>query len=171
MEEKYAKAMNLFWVNKRAEALKLLLEIYDKDSDYKDTLLVIGKINYYDLKFPEAKKYFEKLYDKNPENLNALLWIIKSQFAAGIRDKSIFENLQTFMKRDPNNLEVLYISGRLLEEAGKTDLAIQSYNQILLQIPQIAFAHKQLAEIYKKANLSEKADFHSNQFQALTRKE
>ncbi|WP_125169731.1 tetratricopeptide repeat protein [Leptospira saintgironsiae] len=163
--------MNLFWVNKRSEALKILNEIHKEDPEYKDTLFVMGKINYYDLKFPEAKKYFEEIYNKNPENLTALLWILKCQFASGIRDQSIFENLQTFMKRDPSNLEALYIGGRILEEAGKTDLAIQNYSQMVLQTPQIALAHKQLSGIYKRANVAQKADFHFKQFQALTRKE
>ncbi|WP_125169467.1 tetratricopeptide repeat protein [Leptospira hartskeerlii] len=163
--------MNLFWVNKRSEALKILNEIHKENPGYKDTLFVMGKINYYDLKFPEAKKYFEEIYDKDPENLTALLWILKCQFASGVRDQSVFENLQAFMKRDPNNLEALYIGGRLLEEAGKTDLAIQNYSQMILQTPQIALAHKQLSGIYKRANVAQKADFHFKQFQAFTKKE
>ncbi|TGK17844.1 tetratricopeptide repeat protein [Leptospira fluminis] len=167
LDEKYGRAQALFGANKRAEATKLLKEIYEAKSDFKDIAFVLGKAYYYDLKFQDAIRCFQDASSKDRENLVPLLWVIKSQFAAGIRDKSIFENIQSYVKRDAGNIELLFMNGRLLEEAGKTDQAIQSYNQIVMQTLPLALAHKRLAEIYKKANIPAKADFHRRKFENL----
>ncbi|WP_156860684.1 tetratricopeptide repeat protein [Leptospira fainei] len=171
LEEKYNKAQGLFWANKRVEAAKLLKEVYDAKPDYKDVSFTLGRAYYFDMKFQDALKCFTEAYDKDRENLTPLLWIIKTQFAAGIRDKSLFDNIQSFAKRDAGNIELLFMNGRLLEESGKTDQAIQSYNQVVLQTLPLALAHKRLAEIYKKANITQKANFHQRKFENLTSKE
>ncbi|TGK00828.1 hypothetical protein EHO59_12930 [Leptospira semungkisensis] len=158
-------------MNKRADATKLLKEIYDEKPGYRDVIFILGKAYYYDLKFPDAIRLFQEAWDKDPDNISALLWIIKTQFAAGIRDKAFLENIQTYAKHDPANIELLFINGRILEEAGKTDQAIQSYNQVIMQTLPLALSHKRLAEIYKKANIPQKASFHERKFENLTAKE
>ncbi|TGK12904.1 hypothetical protein EHO60_03250 [Leptospira fletcheri] len=171
LEEKYNKGMTLFAKNDRAGAIKIFSEIYKEDPDYKDTLFNLGKLYYYELNFKEATKYFRELYKKDTDNLNVLLWVIKAQFAGKVRDKDFFDNLQFFSKRDNGNLEALMIGGMIMEEVGKTDLAIQHYNQIVMQTGQIALAHRHLATIYGKAKLSEKAAFHLKKFESLIGKD
>ncbi|TGL79170.1 tetratricopeptide repeat protein [Leptospira yasudae] len=170
MDVMYQRGVALFVANKREEALKVFKELYEEDEDYKDVKFVMGKLLYYNRKFKEAEELFQELSDEDPNNYNALGWLIKTQFAETPLKKDLAENLERFLSKDSENLEVLFISARILEETGKPDQAIIAYQKILSQTRMLAFAHRQLEYIYRKANLEKKAAFHNQKYLELTGK-
>ncbi|TGK43534.1 tetratricopeptide repeat protein [Leptospira andrefontaineae] len=168
MDKKYKQGLDLFLLNKRQEALKVFREIYSEDPNYKEIRLLIGKLLYYDRKFKESETIFKEAFEEDETNWNALNWIIKSQFASRPLSKEIVDNLHLYLSKESENPEVLFISGRLLEESQKTDQAIATYERIVSHRFKLALAHERLAEIYEKAKLGKKAEFHKNQYKLLS---
>ncbi|XDD51125.1 tetratricopeptide repeat protein [Leptospira sp. WS92.C1] len=164
MDVQYQKGIALFVANKRDEALKVFKDLYKEDEDYKDVKLIIGKLLYYNRKFQEAEELFQEMSDDDPTNYNVLAWLIKTQFAGTPLKKELSDNLQKFLTKDSENLEVLFISAKLLEETGKPDQAILAYQKIVSQSQMIGFAHLQLENIYKKAKMEKKASYHNRKY-------
>ncbi|MBM9498967.1 tetratricopeptide repeat protein [Leptospira sp. 201903071] len=167
METMYEKGTALFVANQRNEALKIFQELYEEDEDYKDVKLLIGKLLYYDRKFQQAEEVFQEISDKDPANYNALGWLIKAQFASTPLKKELTENLQNFLSKDTENAEILFISGRLLEETGKPDQAILAYKKIISQTGILALSHRQLEILYRNARLEKKASYHNKKYLEL----
>ncbi len=167
LNDRYLNALRKYESGQRVEALKDLHIIYKSDPDYKETRILLGKLNYYEYKFEEAKKFFQEAYDKDSENYGALLWIAKTQFALKEKPEPILENIQKYLALDSSNIEALYIRGKILENTGKIDLAILNYQQITYQSDKLALAHKSLYEIFEKAGLSQKAEYHKERYQSL----
>ncbi|MCG6167175.1 tetratricopeptide repeat protein [Leptospira sp. FAT2] len=164
MDSMYQRGIALFVANQREEALKIFSELYKQDEDYKDVKLVTGKLLYYNRRFEEAEKIFQELSDDDSADYNALGWLIKAQFAGTPLKKELMENLQKFLSKDSENLEILFISARLLEETGKSDQAILAYQKIIAQTRMLAFSHRQLENIYRKAKLEKKAAYHNQKY-------
>ncbi|TGK15079.1 hypothetical protein EHO62_16835 [Leptospira kmetyi] len=167
IRDRYTKALQEYESRQRADSLKDFYIIYKSDPDYKETRILLGKLHYYDYKFSEAKKFFQEAYEKDSNNYNALLWVIKTQFALKEKPETILENLQKYLALDSSNIEALYIKGKILENTGKIDLAILNFEQITYQTGKIALAHKSLNEIYRKAGLDKKAEYHKERYELL----
>lgn len=164
IESLYQKGTSLFIANKRDEALKVFRELYKEDAEYKDVKFVLGKLLYYNRKFKEAEEIFQEMSNDDSANYNALGWLIKTQFAGAPLKKELSDNLQKYLSKDSENIDILFISARILEETGKPDQAILAYQKIISQTQLIAFAHNQLKNIYSKAKLEKKASFHNQKY-------
>lgn len=167
LNERYTKALKQYEAKQRVDALKEFNLIYKLDPNFKETRILLGKLYYYDYKFQDAKKLFQEAYEKDSDNYNALLWMTKARFALKEKPDEILDNIQKYLTLDPSNIEALYIKGKLLENGGKIDLAILNFEQITYQTGKIALAHKSLSEIYQKAGLSQKAEYHKERYELL----
>lgn len=167
LEKKYNQALEYYSANKRQDAIDALKSIYSKDPEFRDSGFLLGKLYYYDLKFPEANHYFEEIRERNPEDLDALLWLIKTSFAQKKPPEKILEMTKEFLLKDSTQLEVLYIAGRMYESQNIMDKAIASYSKAVLVSSAVEFSHERLAEIYEKARIPEKAKFHRGMYNIL----
>lgn len=156
MEVMYQKGISLFIANKRDEALKVFKDLYKENENYKDVKFMLGKLLYYNRRFQDAEKIFQEISDKDDTDYNALGWLIKTQFAETPLKKDLTDNLEKYLSKNSENIEILFISARLLEETGKSDQAILAYQKIISQTQLIAFSHSQLKNIYSTAKLDKK---------------
>ncbi|WP_001037113.1 tetratricopeptide repeat protein [Leptospira interrogans] len=164
MEVMYQKGISLFIANKRDEALKVFKDLYKENENYKDVKFMLGKLLYYNRRFQDAEKNFQEISDKDDTDYNALGWLIKTQFAETPLKKDLTDNLEKYLSKNSENIEILFISARLLEETGKSDQAILAYQKIISQTQLIAFSHSQLKNIYSTAKLDKKAAYHHQKY-------
>ncbi|TGL22098.1 hypothetical protein EHQ42_04420 [Leptospira levettii] len=158
----HVEGMQFFQLNKRELSKKKFQELYSIEPDYLDTRIMLGKLHYFDLEFDKANLYFQEAYDKENSNLNALLWLIKSNFVSGRKAEEVLELTKLYLSKDNSNPEILYIRGKLLESIGKIDEAILSYTKATQNINFVALSYLQLGLIFKKADLKEKFEENLN---------
>ncbi|TGL09160.1 hypothetical protein EHQ43_01510 [Leptospira bouyouniensis] len=152
----HVEGMQFFQLNKRELSKKKFQELYSIDPDYLDTRIMLGKLHYFDLEFEKANFYFQEAYEKENSNLNALMWVIKSNFVSGKKAEEVLEMTKLYLSMDSANPEILYIRGKLLENIGKIDEAILSYTKATQNVNFVALSYLQLGLIFKKADLKEK---------------
>ncbi|EQA38093.1 tetratricopeptide repeat protein [Leptospira inadai serovar Lyme str. 10] len=165
----YLEAYKYYELNNRAEAERTFRRIYESDPSYQDTALFIGKIHYFNRDFKEAEKYFMEARELFPENLSPLLWLIKCQFAQQKDKTALKNNIQDYLKRDSENLDVLYIKGRISEEAGDLQTAILAYTQLKASSAKVALAYIRLSEIYKGDSFKTRREIYRKKIEALSR--
>ncbi|PJZ79241.1 tetratricopeptide repeat protein [Leptospira meyeri] len=157
LNQLYVEGNQLFQQNQRELARKKFQEIYSVDPDYLDTRIMLGKVHYFDLEFDHAEKFFKEAHQEENSNLNALLWLIKTEYVNGKKKpEDILEKTKDFLAADNTNPEILYIRGRILEKLGKIDEAIISYTKATQNVNFVALSYLQLGIIFKKAELNER---------------
>ncbi len=156
LSQLHSEGTRLFQQNKRDLARKKLQELYSIQPNYLDTGMMLGKLHYFDLEFTLAENYFNEAYKRESSNLNALLWIIKSEYMNGKKPEDILMKTKTYLEHENTNPEVLFIRGRLLEKVGKIDEAILSYTKATQNLHSVALSYIHLGLIFKKAELFER---------------
>jgi tetratricopeptide (TPR) repeat protein len=109
-----------------------------------DVLFQLGVVNLAESKYKEAEEDFRKAYDLNPASTRGLMGIVETNMAQNKADAAI-ALLQTESAKAPNKLDLKVAIGNTAVRAGKYDLAIQSFNNILDSLDKNA---KQRGDIY-----------------------
>jgi tetratricopeptide (TPR) repeat protein len=104
-------------------------------------------------KFPDAEAQFEKLYAK--ERIRALAGLVETHRAEGRLDKALTR--LTIELGKPQDLAALHsLMAETAARAGKYDMALQQYQELLRLDPKSAQLHVRIGVIYKlKGDLKE----------------
>ncbi|WP_146036905.1 tetratricopeptide repeat protein [Leptospira inadai] len=149
----YTSAIESYKSNRIQEARQALERIYKDDPDFLDTALHLGKIYYYEKDFRNSEKILEEALESNPKNLNVWSVLLRCKYATA-KDTSSKEKLlvsvEEFLRSDAENLDVLFIQGKLFEDLKRLDRAIMAYNQMRIVGRKTALAYARLSAIYSK---------------------
>ncbi|MCE9498953.1 MAG: hypothetical protein K8R21_00295 [Leptospira sp.] len=158
IQEKYTEALKLFEQKDLENSKKKFEELVDSDGVGSNAETMIGKINYYNRKFDQAEENFKKAYNKEPANLNALLWLVKIQTLKKDHLDEALKNINVLIEHDSSNIEGWYFRGVILEEMKIIPEAIRSYRLAIQESKKVAQVHLRLGMIYKRARMTEQAD-------------
>ncbi|WP_061249903.1 tetratricopeptide repeat protein [Leptospira alstonii] len=139
-------------------ALALFSQVLEIDSDSTRTMIMLGKIHYYKKDFEKAEEMFENAVNKDKCNSNAAYWLSKVQSLQSESRTEAKERLQLVINRIPNQWEVQYTLGTVLESEGKIEEAFSLYNQAKGESSKLALIYLRLGKIYQKAQSEEMAD-------------
>ena len=154
------KKANALFVNKKyEEALTVLEEIEEENPGFSPALYLSGKIHIFNNNPQEAEQKFKKLIDKKPYHVQAgkqllSLYIFQRKFSEA---EEIFLKLAESSSEDP---ELFILAGKMLKSQEKYLEAIEYYNKAFIFEDRIIDAHIDVAEIYWKYGISEKARTH-----------
>lgn len=149
----YISAIESYKSNRIQDAKQALERIYKDDPNFLDTAFHLGKIYYYEKDFQNSEKILEEAFESNPKNFNVWSTLLRCKYATAkdiqSREKLLL-SVEEFLRSDSENLDVLFIQGRLFEDLRRPDRAIMSYNQMRLVGRKTALAYARLSAIYSK---------------------
>ncbi|EIE01441.1 tetratricopeptide repeat protein [Leptospira licerasiae] len=147
--------------------LKVATENFENaiDSDKKNisARLMLGKSYYYTQKFEESKKIFENFLKDYPGNSSAHVWIARIlmyENATPEKVKEAKEHLFKAIQLDDSNPDAHYHLAKLFEYESDVVSALLEYNNALKLGGQLSRVHKDLAVLYKKSGMDERAQEH-----------
>ncbi|TGM87921.1 tetratricopeptide repeat protein [Leptospira licerasiae] len=147
--------------------LKVATENFEKalDSDKKNisARLMLGKSYYYTQKFEESKQIYENFLKDYPGNSSAHVWIARIlmyENATPEKVKEAKEHLFKAIQLDDSNPDAHYHLAKLFEYESDVVSALLEYNNALKLGGQLSRVHKDLAILYKKSGMDERAQEH-----------
>ncbi|TGL32552.1 hypothetical protein EHQ52_14800 [Leptospira koniambonensis] len=147
--------------------LKVATENFEKavDSDKKNIAarLMLGKSYYYTQRFEESKEIYENFLKDYPGNSSAHVWIARILMYENTnaeKVKEAKEHLFNAIQLDDSNPDAHYHLAKLFEYESDVVSALLEYNNALKLGGQLSRVHKDLAILYKKAGLDERAQEH-----------
>ena len=129
---------------KFTDSRALLDNMLKQDPNSPDVLFQLGVVNLAESKYKDAEDDFRKSYDLNPASTRGLMGIVETQMAQNKPDAAL-AMLQAESAKEPNKLDLKVAIGNTAVRAGKYDMAIQSYNNVLDSLDKNA---KQRGDIY-----------------------
>lgn len=115
---------------------------------YTEAKLQLALLDVLLRRFPQAEKLFAELYRPKTGDFRALEGIVQLDEAQGRTDKAL-ARLHTELARFPDSLAVRSLLAASLVRAGKTDLAIEQYEQLLAKGPADGEICTRLGELYQ----------------------
>ena len=165
IEKKYEEAIQLYNRNKPEEAREKLRSLLEEEDEYLPALIMLGKLDYYDHKSPQAEDAFDRALSIDDYSIDALFWRARARMTQEDAEKQseALSDLKLILERDSSHQEAWYAMGLLHERNGRMDQAIAAYRTALLQSTRTGLVHLQLGNVYEKAGLHEQADIHYRQ--------
>jgi len=112
-----------------------------KNSDY---YVVLGKLYAIKKDFPNARKNFEKAYEINSNNQQALFNLAQLEQSQGSIDNAL-ENYEKMRALNPNNPRIALLTAMTLEKKGEYKKAQGIYEEVLAGNPDSPIAANNLA--------------------------
>ena len=162
----YRRAKTLFIKNRPKEALTVLERIEEKDPFFLPGLYLSGRIYFINSNYEKAETKFKKIIQKSPCHFQAgkqllRLYVYQKEFS---KAEDIFLKLVKYSWEDP---ELLMLAGKLWKCEEKYLEAIEYYSKAFLFEEKMIDAHIDIAEIYKKYGISDKARDHLKKAAAI----
>jgi tetratricopeptide (TPR) repeat protein len=135
---------------------QILLAVHQQTPDFSQNSYLLGKACYFLGEYEEAAAVWRETLDRNPHHIDSRKWLARlhlrqeaADSAAGIIEKALADSSE-----DP---ELLILLARARRTAGDYGAAIQLYRRVQLFERELAEARIELAEIYQRFGLREKA--------------
>lgn len=171
LEPLYLVAKRHYLEGKLAESMKEFQKLEDVENNYKDSKLYIGKIYFFQGNFEKASKEFEEASSTEYLKLNSLAWKIKSDYASSVDRSIVLKQITQYLEIDNGNLEILFIQGKIHLDSGSIQEAITSFERILMYEDRLGYAHRELSNIFERAKIKEKAEYHQKKASTLLDKD
>ena len=107
-------------------------------------------------KYSESIIQLKKQYKSNPENMNALLALIKA-YQLAEREEEAEEFINEASKRHPHDSNLDILKAKLYSSQGKKEKAISVYQKIIEKDPKNAISYHYLSMIYLKEKKYQKS--------------
>lgn len=95
-----------------------------------------GLIYYEQKDWPKVIGDLSNALKYDPHFLNALEWRARAYLETGENDKALTD-ATTFYSLNPNNTTALFLKARTLDAAGRTEEALNAYNELIPLVPDI----------------------------------
>ena len=163
---------NLYWITKKRlycliiaklkKAKELLDSILEKNPNFDNAYVMIGKIQYYDHEFTRAENSFSTAYELNDYNLEALFWRAKTRSIQNNEQKTrdALVDLNKVLEMNNTHIEAWYLKGLIHEKHKEINKAIHAYKNAISIGQKLSLVHLQLGMLYHKAELPTKAEPH-----------
>ncbi|WP_241547788.1 tetratricopeptide repeat protein [Leptospira stimsonii] len=141
--------------------LKTAIEKFElaskEDKKLISSRIMLGKSYYYSGRFEDAKKVFEDVVSDFPGNSNAHSWLGRILLNEGTKKEEAKQHLVYATQSDDSQVDALYYLGKAYEQEGKIKEALLEYHKALEIKRKFDKIHRDLAELYRKAGLEERA--------------
>ncbi|PJZ57618.1 tetratricopeptide repeat protein [Leptospira barantonii] len=145
--------------------LKTAIEKFEsaskKDKKLISSRIMLGKSYYYSGRFEDAKKTFEEIVEDFPGNSNAHSWLGRILLNEGNKKEEAKQHLVYATQSDDSQVDALYYLGKAYEQEGKIKEALLEYHKALEIKRKFDKIHRDLADLYRKAGLEERANEHT----------
>lgn len=89
----------------------------------------------------KGKDYLEEGFQKFPQSQSILVGLINYYISNNGNTDRLFELLNEAKKNEPNNPSLYYVEGNICNQLGKTDEAVEAYDQCAVIDPNYAFGY------------------------------
>lgn len=158
IEKKAKLAGEKYQAQDLGAAAALYREILEEDGDRYAERIMLGKILFFQRKFPEAVEQFQKATDINAGRIEGFIWWAKTLSYTPTGTEEALITINKALSIDPSNIEANYLRGRILEQKGDLPAAMAAYEASLLYTKPAALAAVRIALIQKEAGLKDQAD-------------
>lgn len=159
-------AKSLFAMGKKEEGKKELLRVIEIDASKSQAYDLLGQLAAGDREFEKAAEQFSKAWRANPANVPSLLNLASALMEAGDNTRA-FDELQTFLKRQPEDAAARVYLAQVLLEMDRIDDAIKELEKVVQGQPNASKAWLQLSQLETERGNWAKAVSHLKQVDKL----
>lgn len=145
-------------------------KILTDESDNQKAIFLRAKILFYTGRISEARNAMTSLDEEILSKTEVMLLTSRINLALNQKQSETIDNLTAIIKNEPLNLDALLLRGKLYEITGKIPEAIRDFQTVIQQTEKIRIAHISIANVYTKAKLLEKANYHTLHAKVLEKK-
>ncbi|TGL17384.1 hypothetical protein EHQ47_19510 [Leptospira bourretii] len=145
-------------------------KILNDESDNQKAIFLRAKILFYTGRISEARSNLASLDEETLSKTEVTLLKSRINLALNQKQTETIEDLTSIIKNEPLNLDALLLRGKLYEITGKIPEAIRDFQTVIQQTEKIRIAHISMANVYTKAKLIEKANYHTLHAKNLEKK-
>lgn len=142
--------------NKYDKATEYFLTAYQANPANSDSLIGLGKCNYYQGKFDQAKKNFSTILAKDEYNSQANLYMGKI-LAEENKNRSALEYARKALKSDPENYDIYIDIGSYSHQLMDYKGAEEAWTKAISIVPDFFLTYAYRASLYDEMNLFDKA--------------
>lgn len=167
LQEKYAAATAYYDENNLPDAIRSFGKVYELDSDYKSTRLMLGKCFFFSKELNKAKAMFAEDYARDISRLNSGIWWYRIRFILGENPEEILTGVSAILEEDPEKTEGWIVKGLAEEKLGKIQQAAESYKKAIEISKRLGFANYRLSKVFEKIGIDSRAEEYAAQAKAL----
>ncbi len=124
------ESASLMGQKKYGDSRNLLDNMLKANPNSPDVYFQMGVVNLAENKYKEAEDAFRRAYQLNPANSRGLMGMVETNMAQNKADEAI-QLLQQESAKAPNRLDFRLALGNTAVRAGKYDMGIQEFQQVL----------------------------------------
>ena len=167
LQDKYAAATAYYDENNLADAIQNFSKVYELDSDYKSTRLMLGKCYFFSKDLKKAKAMFAEDYARDTNRLNSGIWWYRIRFILGEDPNEILTGISAILEQDPEKTEGWIVKGLAEEKLGKIQQAAESYKKAIEISKRLGFANYRLSKVFEKIGIESRAEEYADKAKAL----
>jgi len=167
LQDKYAAASAYYDENNLPDAIRSFGKVYEEDSDYKSTRLMLGKCFFFSKDLKRAKAMFAEDYARDIKRLNSGIWWYRTRFILGEDPNEIHTGISGILEQDPEKTEGWIVKGLAEEKLGKIQQAAESYKKAIEISKRLGFANYRLSKVFEKIGIESRAEEYAAQAKAL----
>ncbi len=152
-DELFGQARALAFEGKRQEASDLCGTILDRNPDYVDARILLGRLYAWDKEYDKARRQLAKALSSKPDYTDARLALIDVELWSDHADIAL-QYADNGLTRLPDNVDLLYRRMRALRRLDRDDEAISVAQQILALEPEREDARRQYYGMLDEALLN-----------------
>jgi tetratricopeptide (TPR) repeat protein len=152
---RYIEAKNYYLKGNSDDALRVFLEIREKNPDFLNNTFMIGKIYFLQEDYENAEEAFSCILRSNSYHIDArkyLARILINQFRFDKAEEQISQAME-ISSEDP---DLIILLADIKKQSEDFASAIELYKKAAIYEIRFAFARIELAEIYRSAGLADK---------------
>lgn len=139
-------AKSLLAMNKKEEGMKQLIRAVEIDSAQSQAHDLLGQLFAGEREFEKAAEHFSNAWRTNPGNVPSLLNLVSALMETGDNTRA-HDELQTFLKREPEDAAVRVYLAQVLLRMERTNDAIKQLEDVVQQQPKASRAWLHLSQL------------------------
>ncbi len=154
--EKYMQAKTFYLNGDTEQALEKFTKIQKEYPNFHNNNFMIGKIHFFNKDYDTAKEIWTAILTQNPYHIDSNKWLTRLLLFQNDPKKAetLIARALEISSEDP---ELLQLMAKAKQAQNKLSQAIEFYKKSLLFKDKLVESHLDLAEIYRRFGLSEKA--------------
>jgi len=162
----FGRASRLYSERKFDEASQLLLPLVSRKPDSVEPAVLLARVQFFTREFEKSESTLRALI-KNRKSPYAQLWLGRVVASNPERTEEAAAIFRTVIIDDPENHAAHYYLGRCLENQGKMQEALLSYQRALAVEYQLSKIHLHLGAVFESLQMKDRATSHFKRVKQL----
>lgn len=162
----FDKAQTLYTERKFDEARDLLMPLSEKYGDSPEVAVLLARIYFFTREFQKSESTLRELIGKR-DSPYASLWLGRVIASDPKRQEEAAEIFRSVLREDPENHAAHYYLGRCLENQGKIQEALLSYQRALAVEYQLSKIHLHMGTMFHSMKMEDRASKHFKRVEQL----